>query len=77
MPDYNNYYFSYDVGTSSGVSLTATATKLQQQFEYYQQRQVEQQQQAQHLWEQQMEEERQLQEDKVKYPLFFLKDGIV
>ena len=79
MPDWSNYFFSYDAGVStSGGYITPTQLQqLQQQWEEYQQRQAEQHQRAQYLWEQRTEKEKQLQEDKENYPLFFLKEGIV
>ena len=55
-------------------------TQIQQEYEDYR-RECERQDQVYELQmqmhEQQMEEERQLIKDKKKYPLFFLKEGIV
>lgn len=77
MPDWTNYYFSYDTGTSFS---SQTAAQIQQEFEEYQYQRVrEQQMWAEHQelmdkLDRQAEEEA---EDRQKYPLFFLKEGIV
>ena len=68
MPDWVNYTFSYYVDTSANrepfyTSLTPlTYFQIQKVYEEYQH---------------DMAEEKQLQEDKEKYPLLFLKEGIV
>ena len=87
MPDWTYYYGSYDTGTSTSTEFSVrvpTAAQMQQELEQYQ-RECERQdriyeQQIQMLeqqMEEEMEKERQLIEDKRKYPLFFLKEGIV
>ncbi|GAG39172.1 unnamed protein product [marine sediment metagenome] len=73
MPDWSNFYYSFDVGTSTATQ----AGQMRQQMDEYIQQAKEAGQRAQYLWEQQVEEEKQLQEDKENYPLFFLKEGIV
>ena len=82
MPDWSNFYFSYDVGTSTsaGWSVNVTAIQVEQLHQAYQQKL----EQEQRIWERQWEEKKeeaakrkQIAEDKVKYPLFFLKEGIV
>jgi len=79
--------FTFYDGTSAGTewsTASLTANQIQQEFEEYQyQREREHQ-----MWEQQLAEQQaqmyegrrlaeELKEDKRKYPLFFLKDGIV
>ena len=84
MPDWTNYFSGYAAGTSASdewITLpTPYASQLQQEFQEYQ-RECERQDQIyelQLLQEQaELEEERQLIKDKEKYPLFFLKEGIV
>lgn len=82
MPD----YFFYQ-GTSSDTewsTVSFTATQILQDFEQSQ----HQREQEERVWERQWEEQqaqiqeerrlaKELKEDKKKYPLFFLKEGIV
>ena len=79
MPNWTNYFWT---STSDGwINIPVpSVTQIQQDYEEYQ-RECELQDQVYELQmqslEQQMEEERQLIKDKEKYPLFFLKEGIV
>ncbi len=87
MPD-SYFTFDYD-STSSSPDLSgwvtfSTAAQVQQQYEEYRQEQERQQSLIQQFWDehQQMCDEQarqaeELRKDKVKYPLFFLKEGIV
>lgn len=74
MPDWTIYFTA---GTSTSVPLGSIT---QQQYEDYQTECERQDQiyELQLLQEQtELEEERQLIKDKERYPLFFLKEGIV
>lgn len=83
------YSFDYDTVTYTSLdgwttNISLSAAQIQQDYEEYRrecerkdriwelQMQIDQQQ-----MEQQVEEEKQLIKDKEKYPLFFLKEGIV
>lgn len=89
MPTWPNYYSSYDAGTSSTPTFShLTATQVQQEYAEYIKRRERKERTIQQLWEehqqmldkQKQQAERQaeeLREDKRKYPLFFLKEGIV
>jgi len=71
MPDWTNYYASYATGTS---------TWIQQDYEEYQRKREQQDLMMEQMWQE--EQERidkmdELRRDKEKYPLFFLKEGIV
>ena len=83
MPDWTNYYGSYDIGTSTSSEFSVripTAAQMQQELEQYQ-RECERQdriyEMQMQMWEEEMEKERQLIKDKERYPLFFLKEGII
>ena len=79
-------YFTYYSGESIDSRIVwdsatyITETQLQQQCEEYAQegeRQDQIYELQMQMHEQQMEEERQLIKDKERYPLFFLKEGIL
>lgn len=73
MPDWENYYFSYDAAGTSGHVYQSTATQIQQSYENYCQALEQQNDMIEQMWR----EEEQRREDKINYPLFFLKEGIV
>ena len=84
MPDWTNSFIGFTVETSTSdgwvnISIPSTS-QIQQDYKEFQ-REYERQDQLyelQLLQEQvDLEEERQLIKDKERYPLFFLKDGIV
>ena len=84
MPDWTNYFAGFAAGTSTSdgwVNMSIpSVTQIRQDYEEYQrecERQDQVYEQQMQMMEQQMEEERQLAKDKKKYPLFFLKEGIV
>ena len=76
MPDW-----TYDSGTTSASdyiwSFSGTAQQMYAEWKQECVRQDQVYEQQMQMMEQQMEEERQLIKDKKKYPLFFLKEGIV
>ena len=84
MPDWTSYFSGYAAGTSTSdgwinrfIDLDA---ELQQEFEAYQQERKRKDLIMEQEWQDakmQVEKERQLIEDKERYPLFFLKEGIV
>ena len=80
MPYYEDYTYA---GTtdSSGTSFTwSFSGALQQMYGEWQEeckRQDQMYELQMQMHEQEMEEKRQLIEDKRKYPLFYLKEGIV
>lgn len=90
MPDWTNYSFRYTTGTSASAGTFAilgvpfTANQIQQEYEEWERENERQDriwelqmQMHQQQMEQQAEEEKQLIKDKERYPLFFLKEGIV
>jgi len=84
MPDWINYYVSYTAGTSTSdewinIFVPPISQVSQQYEEWKQERECQDQiyELQMQMHEQQIEEERQLIKDKEKYPLFFLKEGIV
>ena len=86
MPDWTNFFSDYAAGTSTSdgwINISVpSVTQFQEEMNYAEfQRECEQQNQIyelQLLQEQaELEEERQLIKDKERYPLFFLKGGIV
>jgi len=93
MPNFGDYIIYGDIsntGTSTSTSSSIWGSNVplevtipyyaQQQYEEYQ-RECERQDRAYEIqtqmWEEEMKEEKQLIEDKKRYPLFFLKEGIV
>ena len=77
MPDW-----TYDGGTTSAATeyIWSFSSTAQQMYDEWKQECIRQDQvyeQQMQMMEQQIEEERQLIKDKEKYPLFFLKEGIV
>ena len=74
MPDWTNYYAGYitEIFVSSDPYITLPPNFEQHYEEYRREREKHDQ-----IYDLQMEEERQLIKDKEKYPLFFLKEGIV
>ena len=70
MPDWINYFGGYTAGTS-------TSYEGYEEYQRERERQDCVNEQQMQMFEQQMEEERQLIKDKERYPLFFLKEGIV
>lgn len=74
MPDWSNRY--YDIGTATSPNFYATIPpipQVQQDYTEY----IQECERQDHIIQQQIEKEKQLQEDKENYPLFFLKGGIV
>lgn len=82
MPDWANYY--------RGYTTIPTVTQLQQEYEEYRQRVeleepqyqltsdfVRQFEEEMRRMEESIQRVKELEEDKRKYPLFFLKEGIV
>jgi len=84
MPDWTDYFDGYTAGTSTSderINISVpSVSQVQQEYAEYQ-REYERQDiiYEQQMWmmKQQMEEERRLEEEKIRYPLFFLKEGIV
>lgn len=86
MPDWTNYHSSYVTETllSSDFYVTIPTVSQMRQDEEYQREceredriyELQLQMQRQEI-EQEIEEEKQLDEDRSKYPLFFIKEGIV
>lgn len=84
MPDFDSWVTLGIDWRCAQESGSFAFTQMQQEYEEYrreclhQDTMYEQQMQMhEQQYEQQMEEERQLIKDKEKYPLFFLKEGIV
>lgn len=88
MPNWSNYYFSYEatptnfVGTGTSTSSSIwdtpfTATQIQQLLEQEMLAMEQTMRKAEEQYHQEMERKKELAEDKKKYPLFFLKEGIV
>ena len=77
MPDWTNYFAGFTgTSTSDGwvyTPISSVVTLIQQDYEEYQ-RECERQD---HIHKQILQEQAELAEDKKKYPLFFLKKGIV
>ena len=91
MPDWTNYingndstltYRGIEISYIPAVALTATqiqeqyaaSRREQERLDYFYHQMWESEQQRRR---EELEQEKQLQEDKRKYPLFFLKEGIV
>ena len=90
MPDWINYSFNYQIGTSTDIGPSyvspapLTETQIQEQYEEFLHEQERSDLIYEQMWEGQrerevkkLEQERRLQEDKENYPLLFLKEGIV
>ena len=77
MPNWPNYFCGYTVGNSTSnewINISVhTPAQMQQEYEEYQ-RECERQDR---IHKQILQEQAELAEDKKKYPLFFLKKGIV
>jgi hypothetical protein len=88
MPDWTNHSFDYGAGTSTSfgwINISVpSASQIQQEYEEYQRecehddRIMEQQmREADEQCYKEMQEKAERAEEKRKYPLFFLKEGIV
>ena len=77
MPDWTYCYSSYAAGTSTSdgwINISVpSVTQIQQDYEEYQRERKEQDR----IHKQILQEQAELAKDKKKYPLFFLKEGIV
>jgi len=73
MPNWEGYYFNYDTGTSIQQEYEEFVRDCERQDRRYEQMMREAEEQCY----QEMKQAEELREDKRKYPLFFLKDGIV
>lgn len=86
MPDWTNY----TTGTSANdpifyvSNIPLTAMQIEQQYAEFQERKRQEKHIMEQEWEREWQEDekriqqaKELEEDKCKYPLFFLKGGIV
>ena len=82
MPNWTNFYGSYDTGTSTSSEFSfrvPTAARMQQELEEYQRERKRKDLMMEQMWleeTERIEEERQLIKDKERYPLFFWKENI-
>lgn len=77
MPDWSNYFTGYAAGTSTSdgwVNISVpSVSQVQQDYEVY----IRERERQDRVMEQMLQEQAELEEEKRKYPLFFLKEGIV